>query len=111
MDLLFSFKGRVGRKVYWLFFLSMFLLTAVAAVFDSAIGTEPGRIGWGLRLLMIAGLWPCFAIQAKRWHDRDKSGWWILINFVPVIGVIWALIENGLLPGTEGTNRFGEQPK
>jgi uncharacterized membrane protein YhaH (DUF805 family) len=55
-------------------------------------------------------LWPMFAVQAKRWHDRNKSGWWVLIHFIPVIGSLWTLIENGFLEGTEGNNRFGESP-
>lgn len=55
-------------------------------------------------------LWPSLAVQAKRWHDRDKSGLWILINFAPYIGVIWALIETGILPGTVGDNVYGRDP-
>ncbi len=45
--------------------------------------------------------------QIQRWHDRNKSGWWILINFVPVFGFIWATIELYLIKGTSGENRFG----
>ena len=55
-------------------------------------------------------LWPALAISVKRWHDRDKPGWWALIAFVPVVGWIWVLIENGLMRGTAGANRSGEQP-
>jgi uncharacterized membrane protein YhaH (DUF805 family) len=50
------------------------------------------------------------AVFAKRWHDRDKSGWWSLILLVPFIGSIWALVECGCLPGTEGPNRYGADP-
>jgi len=46
----------------------------------------------------------------KRYHDRDKSGWWILILFIPLVGFIWFLIELGCLPGTPGPNRFGPDP-
>jgi uncharacterized membrane protein YhaH (DUF805 family) len=55
-------------------------------------------------------LWPAVATAAKRWHDRDKSAAWVLIVLIPVVGWIWALIENGLLRGTAGPNRFGEDP-
>jgi uncharacterized membrane protein YhaH (DUF805 family) len=58
----------------------------------------------------VAIIWSGLALAAKRWHDRDKSAWWILITFVPVIGGFWALIENGFLKGTEGPNRFGADP-
>ena len=50
------------------------------------------------------------AIQAKRWHDHDKSALWLLINLIPYIGPVWALIENGFKPGTSGANRFGTDP-
>jgi uncharacterized membrane protein YhaH (DUF805 family) len=55
-------------------------------------------------------LWPAVAVSVKRWHDRNRSGWWILINLLPIIGWAWALIENGLLRGTAGPNRFGADP-
>jgi uncharacterized membrane protein YhaH (DUF805 family) len=53
-------------------------------------------------------LWISLAITVKRFHDRDKSGWWALINLLPVIGQIWILIECGFLKGTEEDNRYGE---
>ena len=52
-------------------------------------------------------LWSHFVINVKRWHDRDKSGWWVLIGLIPLIGAIWALVELGFLKGTYGKNRFG----
>jgi uncharacterized membrane protein YhaH (DUF805 family) len=56
-------------------------------------------------------IWPALALQVKRWHDRDKSGWWVLIAFIPIIGAFWVLIECGFLDGTPGPNRFGPSPK
>jgi len=53
---------------------------------------------------------PSLAIAIKRYHDRDKSGWWILILFIPLVGFIWFLIELGCLPGTPGPNRYGPDP-
>jgi uncharacterized membrane protein YhaH (DUF805 family) len=52
--------------------------------------------------------WLC--VYGKRWHDRDKSAWWILIGLIPFIGWIWVLVEVGFLKGTDGPNRFGEDP-
>ena len=46
-------------------------------------------------------------VHIKRFHDRDKSGWWVLIGLIPIIGAIWLLIELGFLKGTPGPNRFG----
>ena len=53
-------------------------------------------------------VWPCAAVSVKRWHDRDKSGWWALVYLIPLIGLLWTLVANGLLRGTAGANRFGE---
>jgi hypothetical protein len=62
---------------------------------------------WILYLVLI---WPSLALSTKRWHDLDKSGWWNLINFVPFIGSLWALIKCGLSDGTTGDNRYGSDP-
>ena len=48
--------------------------------------------------------------QIKRWHDRNKSGLWVFIHLIPVLGSFWCFIECGCLRGTRGTNRFGEDP-
>jgi uncharacterized membrane protein YhaH (DUF805 family) len=58
----------------------------------------------------LALLWPALAVSVKRWHDRGKSGWWVLVALVPLAGWLWVLIENGLLRGDAGPNRFGDAP-
>ena len=63
-----------------------------------------------ISILVLIVLWPTLAVYTKRWHDRDKSGWWSLIMFVPIIGGIWFLVECGFLRGTDGPNRFGNDP-
>jgi uncharacterized membrane protein YhaH (DUF805 family) len=63
-----------------------------------------------LSLLTLLVIWPSLAVSIKRWHDRGKSGWWVLIALVPLIGGLWALIETGFLPGTSGTNQYGPDP-
>ena len=67
-------------------------------------------------LAMIIGvisLWPGLALMVKRWHDRDRSAWWLLTLLIPLFGLlfmIWILIEIWLLKGTDGANRFGQDP-
>jgi len=51
-----------------------------------------------------------WALSVKRWQDRNKSGLWIFISFIPVIGPIWMLVENGFLRGTSGNNKYGPDP-
>jgi uncharacterized membrane protein YhaH (DUF805 family) len=107
MQLLFSFNGRISRQPFWLFVLAVFVVQVVLVLLVDPEGSL-GVTVLGLFSLLV--IWPSLAVQVKRWHDRDKSGWWVLINFVPIIGPLWALIENGFLRGTEGPNRFGEDP-
>ncbi|MDJ0807016.1 MAG: DUF805 domain-containing protein [Gammaproteobacteria bacterium] len=104
--LLFSFNGRIRRTEYWLFTLAIVVVgLSPAFVYSDPYSDEASRF---VDIMALVFLWPALSIQAKRWHDRDKSAWWILINFVPIIGFIWAFIENGFLEGTSKTNRYGE---
>jgi uncharacterized membrane protein YhaH (DUF805 family) len=106
---LFSHHGRVGRKGYWLMVL-LLLPFAIASWVINGGGWEHDPIDPPGVLAMLPIIWPALAVQIKRWHDRGKSGWWFLINFIPLIGGIWALVENGFLKGTAGDNRFGPDP-
>lgn len=114
---LFSFEGRVGRGPYWgLFVASLVLFGGLGAVsVMSAMGAaDPAAAPAGPSALIVIAallfLWPALAIQAKRWHDVDKSAWWLLIAFVPVVGGLIALVFNGFIAGTPGGNRFGPAP-
>jgi uncharacterized membrane protein YhaH (DUF805 family) len=120
-SLLFSFQGRTNRAKFWLVHIAMWVVMAIvfsAILGSAAMSSDPqaalqsvGAIG-GLILLVvyIVVLWVSLAIAAKRWHDRNKSAWWILIVFVPVVGGLWYLIECGFLRGTTGTNKYGPDP-
>ena len=110
-QLYFSFDGRVNRRVFWLnlvVFVALPLMI-VAAVVDTSMGYA-GRRGPVSLVAMLLLIWPSLAVQAKRWHDIDKSAWWILVGLIPIIGGIWALVANGFLRGTAGPNRFGADP-
>ena len=107
-EYLFSFKGRVNRQRYWLMMLLTLPFAIAGAYFDVQRGQQPLQGSGVLFLLPVA--WPGLAVTIKRWHDRDKSGWWVLINLIPIVGDIWSLIENGFLKGTSGDNRFGPDP-
>lgn len=105
-----SAEGRVNRKQWWLcYVLPYWLVIIVLALIDSATGMSGPEGGVGpLALLgMLIMLVPAILMCIKRFHDRDKSGWWVLIGLVPIIGGFWFLIELGMLRGTEGQNQFG----
>jgi uncharacterized membrane protein YhaH (DUF805 family) len=121
---LFSFDGRIGRAWYWFFALAMMVffcglgLISVMVAFSGPMGPEGGGgpgagsaiLGIVLMLLGLATLWPALAVQAKRWHDVDKSAWWILINLVPGVGGLISLIFCGFIAGTPGPNQYGDPP-
>ncbi len=92
------------------------LVIGVLAVFMGFFGERNSSSGPGVLLVVLMiplGIyifWVGLAVGVKRWHDRDKSGWWMLIGIIPYIGGIWQLIECGCLRGTEGPNRFGGDP-
>jgi len=111
--LFFGIDGRIARKTYWLGVL-VYYLAAAAGLVVVAILSSLGLPGVILAVLAIAVLigmvWASVGVTVKRWHDRDKSGWWIFIGLIPLIGPIWSLVEPGFLRGTPGPNRFGAEP-
>lgn len=127
-DLYLSFQGRTNRQPFWLgllalvivqwivmFIVAMLLGVSLMPTIDPNLTPEQASSMmmsamipiWIVSLLF---LYPALAVYTKRWHDRDKSGWWTLIIFVPIIGAIWFLVECGFLRGTDGPNRFGDDP-
>lgn len=109
----FSAKGRVNRKQFWLrLMLPVFAVGIILVILDAALGTrDPESVGLFLGLFSLIWsliiIFPSILVNIKRFHDRDKSGWWVLIALVPLIGPLWLLIELGFLNGTPGPNRFG----
>jgi len=109
-QLLFSFRGRISRQPYWLFTLVLVVVVVATLVVADVYRIDRDSRDTYLDALVLASLWPILAVQVKRWHDRNKSGWWVLINLIPVIGGVWSLVENGFLKGTGGPNRYGPNP-
>ena len=106
-SLLFSFEGRTNRQPFWMVWIAIIVVNIILTVLMGILG----QVGLILMIVFaIAAIWIGLAVQVKRWHDRDKSGWWVLINLVPVIGAIWVIVECGCLRGTAGQNRFGPDP-
>ena len=109
--ILFAFDGRVPRRIYWGASLSVtFIFYAVVFALVAIFGEESPVATGGILVMYIPLVWISLAIQIKRWHDRDKSGWWVLIGLIPCIGPIWAFVECGCLRGTFGSNTYGPDP-
>lgn len=112
-----DFNGRARRSEYWLFWLFTVILEVVAFGIMGATGaSNPAAmmslgVGSILLFLVCLGLFvPSLAVLFRRLHDTDRSAWWILIAFLPIIGGLVLLVFT-LLDGTPGANRFGPDPK
>ena len=115
-----DFSGRASRREYWLFALLQFLLifavialgmTIFGGIFDSfAHGGSGGHIMVGLFVVLIFGLLiPNIAVQVRRFHDQDMSGWFVLLHLIPYVGGLITFVFM-LRSGTYGENRFGPDP-
>ena len=103
----FSFKGRMRRKDYWLYSVPV-MLTVVPTLFYQGGSTLLDILTLAISLFAI---YASVALNMKRLQDRDRPRWWILFTLLPVVGSIYALIDLGMLDGTKGTNRYGNDPK
>ena len=106
------FDGRARRREYWMFILINLIISVVLVIIDSLIGTVIRQAGFGLLqgLYDLAVLIPSIAVTVRRLHDTGRTGWWILIGLIPVIGGIVLLIFM-LLDSEPGENQYGPNPK
>ena len=109
------FAGRARRKEFWFFVLFYLIFALAAAIVDAVLGTEfsvdeTASIGLFSSVYVIAMMLPTFAVLARRLHDIGRSGWWILIGLIPIIGAI-VLFVFAVCDSQEGENRFGPNPK
>jgi uncharacterized membrane protein YhaH (DUF805 family) len=111
-QLYFTITGRATRFDYWVrFVLPYFVGIFIASFIDALTGTFDRDVGFGLlgMIFILLMIWPSLAVGIKRCHDRDRSGWFMLLSLIPLVN-IWLLIELGFVPGMAGTNRFGPDP-
>jgi uncharacterized membrane protein YhaH (DUF805 family) len=137
-QLLFSFQGRLNRKPYWLTSITILVIILLILVSALVLIREHQFALAGLEFVLLAILylplmWVGFALGAKRLHDRDKSGWWLVLFYLApgILGTIadrieggtgivlhvvgfaisvWAFVELGCLRGTVGPNQYGPDP-
>jgi uncharacterized membrane protein YhaH (DUF805 family) len=106
------FEGRSRRREYWWFALVNALVALALGMLDVAVGTYSVELEIGLfsGLYLLAVLLPGIAVTVRRLHDTNRSGWWVLIGFVPLVGAI-VLIVFACLDSQPGANRYGPNPK
>ncbi|WP_417515111.1 DUF805 domain-containing protein [Minwuia sp.] len=110
------FSGRSRRKEYWMFVLINLIISFILTFIDRMLGfgtIDPNGVPTQPILSSIyslAILVPSIAVTVRRLHDIGKSGWWILIGLIPLIGMV-VLIVFACFDSEEGDNRFGPNPK
>jgi uncharacterized membrane protein YhaH (DUF805 family) len=106
------FGGRSRRAEYWYFVLFNLIVFIVLELIDALLGTYNFVQGVGLLsgIYGLAVLIPTLAVTVRRLHDIDRTGWWILINLIPLIGTI-VLLVFAVTDGTPGSNQYGPNPK
>ena len=102
---LFSFDGRIGRGAIWGLGTVNFLIVMVVS--SIAMNANNVLVGFLAVAVIAVTSWAGLATNVKRWHDRDKSGYWYFISLIPIVGAIWAFVELGCLAGTDGPNQYG----
>jgi len=106
------FSGRARRKEYWMFYLFTLLFLVPLIVVDMMTGTLNRDIGFGVLsgLYVLATLLPTLAVSVRRLHDIGRSGWWLLIGLIPILGPMVLFITT-VLDSEPGVNHYGPNPK
>lgn len=110
MDKLLKFDGRIRRMGWW---IAGIAVTIISGVVDNIRDQDDQNI-IVLLVLAIVGLviWLIgISISVRRWHDHNMSGWWLLVNFIPIIGWVYTLIMLGFMSGSRGSNKYGPPPE
>ena len=106
------FSGRARRKEYWYFCLFNLIIFIVLGIIDGVTGSLSPEAGAGLlgSIYILAIFIPGIAVSVRRLHDTNRSGWWVLINLIPLIGIIVLLVFMAQ-DSKPDQNKFGSNPK
>ncbi len=106
------FEGRAGRQEYWFFILFNILISMALGYVDWLTGNINPETGLGILsgIYALGVMIPGMAVSVRRLHDTGRSGWWLLITFVPVIGAI-VFLYFMVLDSNPEINEYGPSPK
>lgn len=107
-----DFDGRARRMEYWMYALIAFIIGLVIGFIEMLLGFYDNGASFGVLSLLynLFLLIPGIAVSVRRLHDLGKSGWWLLIAFIPIVGLIWLLVLF-FTEGESGSNEYGPDPK
>lgn len=103
------FSGRSRRSEYWFFVLFNVIFGIILSILDAIVFGSNG-VGVFYLIYALAVMLPSIGVSVRRLHDTNRSGWWLLIAFIPIIGAIVLLVFT-VQDSTPGDNKFGENPK
>jgi uncharacterized membrane protein YhaH (DUF805 family) len=104
-----GFSGRARRSEYWWYILFYLIVAIVASIIDNILGTDSGNTGLVAGLVALALFLPTLAVSVRRLHDTGRSGWWILLGLIPLIGAIILIVW--YCQDSQGPNAYGPSPK
>jgi uncharacterized membrane protein YhaH (DUF805 family) len=108
-----DFHGRARRSEYWFFILFTAIVSIVGSILDAIFGLRTGAASGGTGpiqgLLQLALLVPTLAVGARRLHDTGRSGWWLLIGLIPIVG--WIILIVFFVQDSQPANQYGPSPK
>ena len=102
----FDFEGRARRKEFWMFVLVNLFVAIGVGIIGSMFGIEQTLSG----LYSLAVFIPYLAVSVRRLHDTGRTGWWVLIYLIPLLGALVLLVFY-VLDGEPGENEYGPDPK
>lgn len=106
------FSGRARRREYWFFVLFNIIISVLSVFLDKTLGTFNNEMGIGVigGIYALGVLLPGIGVAVRRLHDTNRSGWWLLIGLIPLVGAV-VLLVFALMDSQPGSNRFGPNPK
>lgn len=104
-----KFDGRIRRMGWW-------IASIVTAIISSVVNAIRDSDSFWLITFVFAIIalliWVFeISLSVRRWHDLNKSGWWVLINLIPILGWIYSLVMLGFMPGDKDSNQYGPPPQ
>lgn len=109
MDQLLKFDGRIRRMGWWIAGIGMSLISSFV---ESVLEADNSFIVLLVFFIVTVIVWLIgISLSVRRWHDLNKSGWWVLINLIPIVGWIYSLVMLGFMPGDRGSNNYGPPPR
>lgn len=102
-----GFSGRARRSEYWYWVLFYIIIGIIASLLDRAVFSSTNS--WFSYIVGLALLLPGLAVAVRRLHDTSRSGWWILLGLIPVVGAIILIVF--YVQDSHGDNQYGPSPK